>query len=148
MRRRVIAGLVAAVVAAGLAAAAVWASSAPPTDGSALMVGFYRPNQQIPLGNLTVVEGTYLVEYGAEVQFFASEHGTTLQCGLVDASGRIGYLDDTVFPVPGTGAWTRIGDSATYDVPEITLGIRCSPTLPGSFGIGYRDVRLTAIPAG
>jgi len=150
MRRRVIAGIAATVVVAVGGVSAVWAAASHDTapDGAALLVGYYLPTQQIALSNLTVVEGTYLVEYRAEVQFFASNPTTVLQCGLVDASGRIGYLDDRVFPVPANGAWTRIGDSATYDVPEITLGIRCSATAPGSFGIGYRTVELTAEPAG
>ena len=126
-----------------------WGAWGPtPDDDTALLVGFYRPAQQIALTNLTVRDGTYTVTYSADVQFFARGSGATLECGLVDASGRIGYLDDTVFPVPGTGAWTRIVDSAVYDVPEITLGIRCSPSAAGEFGIGYRDVRLTAVPAG
>jgi len=148
MRRRVIGGIAGGVAVALVAAGAVWVTASVRPDGSALLVGFYRPTQQIALSNLTVVEGTYLVEYGAEVQFFADEKTTVLYCGLVDASGRIGYLDDTVFPVPADGAWTPIGDSATYDVPEITLGIRCSPTAPGAFGIGYRGVSLTATPVG
>jgi len=148
MRRRVLVGAAAAGAAAALAAGAVWAATSTAPDGTALLVGYFRPTQQIALSNLTVVEGTYLVEYGAEVQFFSRDHGTVLHCGLVDASGRIGYLDDTTFPVPPDGTWTRIGDSATYDVPEITLGIRCSSTAAGSFGIGYRGVRLTAEPIG
>ena len=148
MRRRVIAGLAAAgvVVAAGVGAA--WTAADPGSDGSALLVGRYQQHQQIALTNLTVPDGSYAVAYGAEVQFFARGSGAVLQCGLVDASGRIGYLDDQVFPVPGTGVWTRIGDSAVYDVPEITLGIRCSPSEAGEFGIGYRRVTLTATPAG
>jgi hypothetical protein len=148
MHRRVIVGGTAVVAALGLGACAIWASGDAMPAGASLLVGFYPPDQQIAITNLTVKDGRYTVEYGAEVQFFTSEPGTELQCGLVDASGRIGYLDDTVFAVPPTGVWTRVGDSANYDVPEITLGIRCSPTAAGSFGIGYRDVSLTATPAG
>jgi len=151
MRRRTIA-VVAAGAAAAVAVCAVWAltawATAPTAGDDALLVGLYRPGQQIALSNLTVRDGTYTVAYHAEVQFFARGSAAVLECGLVDASGRIGYLDDAVYPVAGTGVWTSIRASAVYDVPEITLGIRCRPSEAGSFGIGYRDVTLTATPAG
>jgi len=148
MRRRVIAVLAATGVVAAVGVGAAWSAADPTPDGTALLVGRYQQGEQIALTNLTVPDGSYAVAYSAEVQFFAHGRDTVLECGLVDASGRIGYLDDTVFAVPGTGAWTRIGDTAVYDVPEITLGIRCRPTADGSFGIGYRGLSLTATTAG
>jgi hypothetical protein len=148
MRGRVTAVVAAAVVVALLGAGAVWAATRGPGDGSSLLVGHYRPTDKITLQNRTVADGVYRVSYGAQVRFFSSVPGAELSCGLVDASGRIGYLDDATFPVAAGGAWTRIGDTATYDVPEITLGIRCSPTVSGSVGIAYRDVTLTAVPVG
>ncbi len=135
-------------VAAVAGASVVWGLPGRAQDDSALRVGYFQPGQQIPLTNLTVADGTYRVKYGVEVQFFADRRDTVLECGLIDASGRIGYLDDTVVPVPGNGKWTRLGATASYDVPAITLGIRCSPSAAGSFGIGYRDVSLTATPVG
>ena len=148
MRRRLIAVIAGAGVVAAVGVGAAFAAGGTRPDGTALLVGRYLEDQQIALTNLTVPDGSYAVTYGAEVQFFARGSAAVLQCGLVDASGRIGYLDDTVFPVPGNGVWTRIGDSAVYDVPEITLGIRCSPSAAGSFAIGYRGVSLEATPAG
>jgi hypothetical protein len=148
MRRRPIAVIAAVGAVAALGSGASLAAGGTPPADTALLVGRYQDGQQIALTNLTVPDGSYAVAYGAEVQFFARGSRAVLQCGLVDASGRIGYLDDAVFPVPGTGAWTRIGDTAVYDVPEITLGIRCSPSEAGSFAIGYRGVSLKAMPAG
>jgi len=147
MRRRAVL-VAAASVAAVVGAGAVWSATSEVPDGSSLLVGWYRPTDQIALTNLTVGDGTYRVEFAADVQFFSSSPGATLECGLVDASGRIGYLDGAVTAVAAGAGWTRIGASATYDVPEITLGIRCSPTATGSGGIGYRAVTLTAVPVG
>jgi len=148
MRGRATAIVAAATAVALLGAGAAWAGSRAPDDGSTLVVGHYRPSDKITLQNRTVADGLYQVTYGAQVRFFSSVPGAVLSCGLVDASGRIGYLDDATFPVAAGGAWTRIGDTATYDVPEVTLGIRCSPSTAGSVGIAYRDVTLTADPAG
>ena len=148
MRGRATAVVAAAAAAVLLGAGAAWAGMGAPADGSTLIVGHYRPTDKITLQNRTVADGVYSVTYGARVRFFSAVPGAVLSCGLVDASGRIGYLDDTTFPVPAGGDWTTIGDTATYDVPEITLGIRCSPTVSGSVGISYRDVTLAAVPAG
>jgi len=148
MRRRVLGGLSAASAAVLVGVGAVWASAVDPPDDSALLVGFFRTSEPVALTNLTVVDGAYLVEYGAAVQFHSRLPGAVLECGLVDASGRIGYLDGRVFAVPANTGWVRIGDSTTYDVPEITLGIRCTPTVAGPAGIGYRDMTLTAEPIG
>jgi len=150
MRRRSIAIAAAVLAAAGVGA--VWAGSGLPAaheaGESSLLVGYYEPHDDIALANLTVSDGVYLIEYEAWVRFHARLPGVLLACGLVDASGRIGYLDDTVFPVPGNGRWTRVSVSATYDIPETTLGLRCSPTTAGPYGIGFRDVTLTAEPIG
>jgi len=150
MRRRAIVAVAAAVAVAAGGAGVAWALTAAPrvSDGSRLLVGHYRPTDEIALVNLTIADGTYDVRYGAEVQFFASRSGVVLSCGLVDASGRINYLDDTVYPVAAGGGWTVIGDSMAYDVPSITLGVRCRPSMPGSYGIAFRDVTLTATPIG
>jgi hypothetical protein len=150
MRRRSIAIAAAVVVTVGVGAA--WAAAPRPATldarDSSLLVGYYEPHEDIALANLTVADGVYLIEYEAWVRFHSRLPGAVLACGLVDASGRIGYLDDTVFPVPGNGGWTRVGDSATYDIPETTLGLRCSPTAAGPYGIGFRGVSLTAEPIG
>ena len=150
MRRRSIAIAAAALVAVGVGAA--WAGSAAPTardtGDSSLLVGYYEPHDDIALANLTVGDGVYLIEYEAWVRFHSRLPGVLLACGLVDASGRIGYLDDTVFPVPGNGRWTRVSVSATYDIPDTTLGLRCRPTAAGPYGVGFRDVTLTAEPIG
>jgi hypothetical protein len=148
MRRGPVAWIAAAAVVAVGGLGVVRAGADVTPDGSSLRVGYFQPGEQIALTNLTVADGTYRVRYGAEVQFFADRTDTVLACGLIDASGRIGYIDDTTFAVPGTGAWTRVGEDAAYDLPAVTLGIRCSPSAAGSFGVGYRDASLMATPAG
>jgi len=150
MRRRVVAVVAAVAVAAVGGAGAAWTTTAVGTvpAGTELLVGHYRPTDQIALMNLTIADGTYDVRYGAEVQFFAARTDVVLSCGLIDASGRVNYLDDMVYPVAAGGGWTPIGNSMAYDVPAITLGVRCRPSMPGSYGIAFRDVTLTATPIG
>lgn len=136
---------VAALLVAGGAIALV---RGPGDDGSSLVVGYYTPDDQLPLANLTIVDGAYNVRYSAEVRFFSRQPGTVLRCGLVDTSGRISYLPQSVSEAPGNGTWTTIAHDEAFELPGLTLGIRCAPSTAGPIGLAYRDVALTAEPLG
>ncbi|GAB2463535.1 hypothetical protein HD599_000773 [Conyzicola lurida] len=144
MQGRMTAVVAAASVVALAVAGASWAYSQPTLPGAALIVGYYGPPSRITLATRTVEPGSYLLGYGALVQFFSTSPTAMLECGLVDTTGRIGYIDQIVSAVEPTGRWTRIGSSAVYDIPEVTLGIRCIPNGEGEIGIGFRNAEIIA----
>ena len=146
MHGRMTAVIAATSVVALVVAGSFWVSALPTLPGTSLIVGFYSPSSRITLANRTVAPGTYLLGYGAFVQFYSTSPTALLECGLVDTSGRIGYIDQILSPVEPTGRWTRIGSSAVYEIPEVTLGIRCIPNGEGEIGIGFRDAEVIAKP--
>jgi hypothetical protein len=135
----------AAIALAVLGAVAVVGSLAPRgRDGERVVVGYYTPGQEIALGNLTVEGGPYRLGYTADVQFISPDPTARVRCGLVDTTGRIGHLGDRVSTVPGNGEWTRISATSRIDVPDISLGLRCSPTSSAAIGVTFRGVRIGA----
>jgi hypothetical protein len=137
----------AAIALAVLGAVAVVGSLAPRgRDGERLVAGYYTPGQEIALGNLTIEGGPYRLRYAADVQFFSPDPTASLRCGLVDTTGRIGRLGDRVSTVRGDGEWTRISAASRIDVPDISLGLRCSPTSSAAIGVTFRGVLIEAEP--
>jgi hypothetical protein len=135
----------AAIVVAVLGATAIVVSLAPrAADGRRLVVGQYSPGEEIALGNLTIAGGSYRVGYTAEVLFFSSDAAAVLSCALVDTSGQIGYVGDTVSTVPANGEWTRVVESERVDIPSLSLGLRCSSSRTAMIGVEFRDVIITA----
>jgi hypothetical protein len=143
-------GIPTVVVATGVVAltiAGVWLILRPPVaEPSSLVVGIYRPTDEITLANLTIVDGAYRLSYSAEVQYFGATRTATMYCGLVDTSGRIQYLGRSVTAMRGTGAWRTIEFSGTFELPALTLGLQCSPASPGSLALAYREVAISAVP--
>jgi hypothetical protein len=135
----------AAITAGALGATAIVVSLAPRADdGRRLVVGQYAPGEAIALGNLTVAGGSYRVGYTAEVLFFSPDAAAVLSCALVDTSGQIGYVGDTVSEVRANGAWTRIVESERVDIPSLSLGLRCASSSTAMIGVEFRDVIVTA----
>jgi hypothetical protein len=72
---------------------------------------------------------------------------SSLECGLVDTTARLEF-----FRGSGTtatiGVWTLLEFEADYDLPELTLGIRCSPSTDGALAVVFRNPELHAVPLG
>jgi hypothetical protein len=75
------------------------------------------------------------------VLFSPAKDAVTLTCHVVDTSGRIGGFTDLSRTIVA-GGWTRITAEQSYDLPDLTLGIRCSPDTPELLTVEFRDVLL------
>ena len=146
MRRggKVAIGVAAVLATAGLVA--VYPTIVPATGESGTSVtGYFTPSSGIPVSNHTIAAGVYRVGYSMEVYFAPAEASTTLTCLLVDTSGRIEFFKGGPQQIPA-GEWTKVGYDAIFDLPDLTLGIRCKPSADGGLSATFRSVNLYAFP--
>ncbi len=144
MRVRIIIAAAVAVllVGGGLLARAWFADEKPDTQTFA---GRYTSETELGVRNLTIVGGHVRVAYAFDVLFEHPTDTATLRCGLVDTSGQLDFFEGSRSNAPA-GAWTHLEFASNYDLPELTLGIRCSPSVDGVMSVVFRDVTLTAEP--
>lgn len=133
-------GVVATVAAT--AAIVLWAPRPGVTSGITVS-GYYTPDQPLVVSNLTIGDGVYRVGYSANVLFLPDNPLAELRCWIVDTAGRIEFFDDGVREVPPR-LWTRISARSVYDLPALTLGLRCRPTENGGLTAMFREVTLYA----
>lgn len=117
-------------------------------DSERLIVRYGSPGQELALGNLTIEGGRYRAGYDADIQFISSDPFGRMSCALVDTTGRIGYLGDTLSWFDGDGVWRHISASARIDVPDISLGLRCAPSSTATIAVAVRGVLINAVPLG
>lgn len=144
-RSRVILSATAAVVAVVLAALVTWWFSTGPAADTKVFAGTYTSDTDVRVSNLTIPGGHVRVAYAFDVLFQPSGEVGTLRCGLVDTSGRLDFFEASR-TVASSGAWTHVEFAADYDLPELTLGIRCSPSYDGTASMAFRGIRLSADP--
>jgi hypothetical protein len=132
------------VALAAVAAAALLAACGP--TGDVIVSGRFSPEVPVSLQNLTVPDGRYVVSYALEV-FVASRSGTVeLLCGVEDTTGRLADLPGLVQTVT-SGRWVSIDGSDTFELPDLTMGVRCYPDRDVSLQVVVRRVELSAEPA-
>jgi hypothetical protein len=146
MRARfVIAGVaVAAVVLAGLTG--LW--FAGPAPAQKIFAGTYSSDTDLRVTNLTIVGGHVRVGYALDVLYepaVKEVSSETLRCGLVDTSRQLDFFAGSSTSA-SAGSWTHLEFASNYDLPDITLGVRCSPSVDGVASVTFRDVTLTAEP--
>lgn len=95
------------------------------------------------MSNLTILGGRVHVSYAFDVLFDPAHElkPSTLRCGLVDTSGRLDFFEGSRTMAPA-GTWTHLEFASNYDLPELTLGIRCSPSKNGPASIAFRNIQL------
>jgi len=108
--------------------------------------GRFSADSPIRLTNRTLTGGAYTVGYSMEVLLSAAGEPVTLACSVIDTSGVITGLNGMSRPVV-SGQWVRIDVQNTYELPDITLGIRCVPSSTAPLTAVFRDVTLTATPS-
>jgi hypothetical protein len=134
------AGLIALL---GLGALArLWFAPDPDPSDDKVFSGIYTSDTDIRVTNLTISGGHVRVGYALDVLYRPSEPGT-LRCGLVDTSGSLDFFEASR-TMAQSGGWTHLEYAADYDLPELTLGIRCSPSQSGPASMAFRDIRLYA----
>jgi hypothetical protein len=127
-----------AVLATGIA---LLVGCAPATD--TLISGRFGPDDPMVLENLTIADGDYTVSYSLDV--FVSTKGIpgSVSCGLVDTSGRIAFFSGMTRVVE-SGHWVDLNASGTFDLPELTLGLRCFAERDSTIDLVVRNVSLEA----
>jgi hypothetical protein len=117
----------------------------PPLDTpDRTLTGYYSPGDAITVQNLTIGDGRYRIGYSMEVLYSPLGSGDELRCGLADTSGRIEFFDEAVRDVPA-GEWTQVAFNAVLELPELTLGLECSPSRAGLLSVVFRSVSLYAV---
>lgn len=145
--RKALAGTPSALIpAACIAVACILVASAlvgcTQTDDD-IVGGRFSPDDPVSLTNLTVTDGRYLVAYSLDV-FISSQTGRVeLACSVIDTSGRLAELPGLVRTIE-TGSWQRVEAQDTFELPDLTLGVRCYPDRDATLTVVVRDVQLTA----
>lgn len=119
-------------------------SGCAPT-GEQVFSGDYSPTEPVSILNRTIGDGRYLIGYSLWVFAAPQAAPVDVTCTIVDTSGRIAFFVDLEQTVP-SGTWTKIAAQGEFDLPELTLGLRCRPTAPTSMSLIVRDVRLDVEP--
>ncbi len=119
--------------------AIVLSGCAPATDR--LISGRFGPTNPVVLENLTIADGNYLVSYS--LLAFVSTKGApgSVSCSVVDTSGRIAFFAGMT-RVAESGRWVELTAAGTFDLPELTLGLRCFAERDAAIDFVVRDVSL------
>lgn len=117
-------------------------STAPPTPADHYS-GKYGPGDPIILDNLTLAGGRYVIDLQLELFVHVAGPPVMLSCSIIDATGQLGPLFGTGFAA-GAGDWFSISSTSTYELPETTLGLRCSPDRPAVLDVLVRDADISA----
>ena len=110
--------------------------------------GVLDPDRPINVANLTIRPGAYVVGYSFEADLSSAGATSQLECGVVDANGRGGFLfvdDDRI--TAGAG-WQRRSVLTPFALPDITLGLRCRADTGGVAVASFRDIRLVVFRTG
>jgi len=139
----VVAMMGAAVVATVLVAAGVWAFAPRPSTADQVFAGRFGPTSGIVVKNLTVADGRYLLDYSMDVYVAPNARSIGVVCTVEDTSGRIAALPGLVRPV-ASGRWVTISAQDVFELPDLTLGIRCFAEQDALLVIAVRNALLTA----
>ena len=143
-RRELIACAVIAVVVGTGIAMASWFGPIE-HSGDRVFAGRYGPGSDLQVANLSIPGGRVTVGYSVEVLFLPDGRPSSMHCGLVDTSARLDFFAGSHTVAP-SGEWTKLEFADDYDLPEITLGIRCSPERSGGLTVVFRDAEVHALP--
>ena len=111
---------------------------------SVVRSGYLAAGTPVRVADMTVGTGQYVVSYALEASLQTAGPTDALVCGVVDSNGRTEYLAQDGDPVFSGAGWQRLRFAATFTLPEITLGLRCT-TMGTSIAIAsFRDVELSA----
>jgi hypothetical protein len=113
---------------------------------STFAAGYYGIDESVVIRNLTIDEGSYAVGYSVDLRLVSPVPGAAMACQLDEVSGRLATFQDEPVIVRADDAWTTLTYSESFDVPNITVSLRCRPLVAGQYAITARNVALTATP--
>jgi hypothetical protein len=143
------------IVVAALATASVlsvvgaaWSVSASsmrtPDDGSSQYYsGFYQAGDPLNLSYATIPEGRYWLGYSMTVTADSPNPDAQLVCSFVDPNGQIEYLRDDLKVTDVNGTSQVVERRSTFELPSITIALRCVPTVSGHFSAQFSDIYVT-----
>jgi hypothetical protein len=118
------------------------------TGADTTIAGRFTPERPVALTNLTLADGRYRVSYSLTI--YAADRGvprTRLSCSVIDVSGRLSDLPGLLTGVP-TNQWVTVSATDVFELPDLTMGIRCYPDREADLTVVVRDVVLAAEPTG
>ena len=108
--------------------------------------GYYETTDSVVIRNLTIDDGSYVVGYTLEMRVVSPVLDAGLSCQLDEVSGRLAAFQETPSMVMANGEWQKLEYFGRFDVPNITVSIRCRPLVVGQYSITARNVDLYATP--
>jgi hypothetical protein len=136
--------VVAAAVIGLVALATSWFGA--PTAGDTTFAGTYTSDTDLRVANLTIPGGHVTAGYSVDVLFLPQGSDPSgIRCGIVDTSGRLELFEPSR-TTAAPGQWVTLAFDANYILPELTLGLRCSPNSDGAATVVFRDAELHVTP--
>lgn len=115
-------------------------------DDSAFVGGRYGPDAPLVIRRLTVDSGRYTVGFSMSLRVVGSTTGATVACAIVDTSGSLNRVQPEPDEVVADNTWSRIEYAGAFSLPDVSLALRCTPSVPGSYSVTVRRVLLYATP--
>jgi hypothetical protein len=148
-RRRLIVTLVLVAILLMIGAIVAFAAAlSPVTAGPAPADRYYQsyltPTDLLDVADTTVDGGTYKVTYAMDVHFAERTSAATLICGLKDPNHVIlRFSPDSVRRIRPSARPQHVEFSGIYELPPISLGIRCHTTVAGLVSAQFSNITLT-----
>lgn len=133
------------VAAVAVAAALGLAVTGCGAGGDRFISGWFGPERPVALVNRTIGDGEYRVAYALQLLVVPQGAPVVVTCTVVDTSGRIGFFDGLERTVE-SGRWVTIEAEGDFDLPDLTLGLRCAPDGTGLLDVIVRRVSLDVEP--
>ena len=105
----------------------------------------FGPDRTIAVANLTITPGQYFVGYSYESRLESAYRPGTLRCGLVDSNGVDHFILEDPVEVRSGAGWDRHEGITTFNLGDVTLGIRCNPQAVGLYQATFRDISLWVV---
>ena len=133
-------------IAAGAVVAALGLAVTGCTAGADRFIsGWFGPERPVALVNRSLSFGEYRIAYTIELLIAPQGPPVEVTCGVVDTTGRIAFFDSLDRTVE-SGRWVTIEAQGDFDLPDLTLGLRCAPDGTGLLDVIVRRVTLEVEP--
>ena len=118
-------------------------AAAGPAPADRYFASYLAPTDLLDVADTTVDGGTYKVSYAIDVHFTERTSSATLVCGLKDPNHIIlRFSPDSVRSINASAGVQHIEFSSVYELPPISLGIRCHTTVGGLVKAQFSNITL------
>jgi hypothetical protein len=115
-----------------------------PSPTKAFFSGYYTSADLMDVTDSSVDSGDWQVSYAIDVRFTEKADNATLVCGLRDPNHRILHFSpDSRTRLKANSGVQHLEFTGVYELPEIAIGIRCYPTVPGIVTAEFSNIALT-----